>query len=215
MAEKNCIGNCRVCGAPYEYGRIGRPQKYCSPECRAKAPRRPITAKCKVDGCDKLARSNTADECQSHYSVRWVAARDAAKRAATASSPCATCGGPLGCSLKRRYCSKECRDNGAVTRAVRRRVGRAYMAARRGVESVQFDPLDVLERDGWRCQLCGIATPRRLRGQSDARAPELDHIIPLSKGGPHTPWNTQCLCRRCNRSKSDSAVGQLGLPIPP
>lgn len=25
----------------------------------------------------------------------------------------------------------------------------------------RFDPIEVLERDGWRCHLCGIATPKR------------------------------------------------------
>lgn len=30
-----------------------------------------------------------------------------------------------------------------------------------------------------------------------------DHIIPLSKGGPHRLFNTQTMCEVCNREKSD------------
>lgn len=30
-----------------------------------------------------------------------------------------------------------------------------------------------------------------------------DHIIPLSKGGPHRLFNTQTMCETCNRDKAD------------
>lgn len=33
---------------------------------------------------------------------------------------------------------------------------------------------------------------------------EIDHIIPLSKGGKHDEINFQALCRACNRKKSNS-----------
>jgi 5-methylcytosine-specific restriction endonuclease McrA len=32
-------------------------------------------------------------------------------------------------------------------------------------------------------------------------SPELDHIIPLAKGGDHTKSNVQCVCASCNRKK--------------
>ena len=60
----------------------------------------------------------------------------------------------------------------------------------------------VFERDGWRCQICGCDTPRELRGDRRApNAPQLDHIIPMSKGGGHTWDNVQCACARCNNQK--------------
>lgn len=86
-------------------------------------------------------------------------------------------------------------------------------ARRRGVQCERIDPLAVLERDGWRCMLCGIGTPRRLRGTCDPRAPEMDHIIPLAAGGTHTWGNVQCACRACNHAKGARPLGQLGLPI--
>lgn len=50
----------------------------------------------------------------------------------------------------------------------------------------------VLNRDGWRCRECGRAG--RL---------EVDHVVPLDKGGD--PWaesNLQCLCRACHIEKT-------------
>lgn len=54
----------------------------------------------------------------------------------------------------------------------------------------------IKERDGYTCQICGLSNkdePNLLL--------EIDHIIPLSKGGMTTEGNLQTLCWRCNRSK--------------
>lgn len=75
------------------------------------------------------------------------------------------------------------------------------------------DPIKVFKRDSWKCKICGVNTPQKLRGTYDDNAPELDHIIPLSKGGSHTYINTQCLCRKCNRAKSNKLIGQLILAL--
>ena len=53
----------------------------------------------------------------------------------------------------------------------------------------------VLLRDGARCRRC--RTPVNL---------EVDHIIPVSKGGRTEESNLQTLCRRCNRAKSKKLV---------
>jgi hypothetical protein len=74
-----------------------------------------------------------------------------------------------------------------------------------------IDPFVVFDRDDWRCQLCGVSTPRKLRGTYEPSAPELDHIIPVSKGGMHTYLNTQCACRRCNIKKGNKILGQMRL----
>ncbi len=70
----------------------------------------------------------------------------------------------------------------------------------------------VLERDGWRCQICGCSTPKELSGKHKPNSPEMDHRIPASLGGPHSYANCQCTCRRCNLMKSNkSIIGQLPL----
>jgi hypothetical protein len=53
----------------------------------------------------------------------------------------------------------------------------------------------VLVRDGGRCRKC-----RRSINL------EMDHIVPISKGGKTEEANLQTLCRRCNRAKSKKLV---------
>lgn len=48
------------------------------------------------------------------------------------------------------------------------------------------------DRDGPGCAACG--------SQSN---PEVDHIVPMSRGGSDELGNLQILCRSCNRRKSD------------
>ena len=53
----------------------------------------------------------------------------------------------------------------------------------------------IYERDGYRCRKCGV---------SDRYAQlEIDHIIPIAKGGKTTYDNLQTLCHRCNVEKGD------------
>ena len=81
-----------------------------------------------------------------------------------------------------------------------------------GVSYEPINPIRVLERDGWRCQICGEKTPKRLRGKQAPRSPEIDHRVPLAMGGGHTWDNVQCACRECNAAKAASrVVGQMNL----
>lgn len=48
----------------------------------------------------------------------------------------------------------------------------------------------ILERDGYRCVLCGSGGPL-----------EVDHRTPLARGGSNDETNLQTLCRPCNRRK--------------
>ena len=67
---------------------------------------------------------------------------------------------------------------------------------------LKIDLVSILERDGWICYLCGDEAPRDLRGTFNAKAPEVDHIIPVSRGGSHTPGNCACAHRGCNFAKA-------------
>lgn len=54
----------------------------------------------------------------------------------------------------------------------------------------------VLKRDQFRCQICGAS-------QADGVKLEVDHIMPISKGGKTEMSNLRTLCERCNRGKRD------------
>jgi 5-methylcytosine-specific restriction endonuclease McrA len=55
----------------------------------------------------------------------------------------------------------------------------------------------ILNRDKFRCQCCG-RNPKE-----DGVKLEIDHILPVSKGGKNDYNNLQTLCRDCNRGKGD------------
>jgi 5-methylcytosine-specific restriction endonuclease McrA len=67
--------------------------------------------------------------------------------------------------------------------------------------------LKVVRRDNYICQICHNHVP-------DDEI-ELDHIIPISKGGPTNVENLRLLCRACNRKKSNSTSGLVGDPRNP
>jgi 5-methylcytosine-specific restriction endonuclease McrA len=59
----------------------------------------------------------------------------------------------------------------------------------------------VFARDGWVCQYCGV------------QAENVDHVIPRSRGGPHTWENVVAACRRCNSKKENRLPSEAGLVL--
>lgn len=163
------------------------------------------------DQCvDGVRRRHQVDRLPRRRQVAETLHRAAAREVACARCCCVFC--PLYASKYREggYC-KPCADEVQRLKS-NSKVGDNLARARKfGVARRYFNELHILERDGWRCQLCGVSTPKRLRGTRDDRAPELDHIVPLSVGGAHLPENVQCACRRCNQQKRAKARGQMKL----
>ncbi|MCY3784598.1 MAG: HNH endonuclease [Chloroflexi bacterium] len=105
---------------------------------------------------------------------------------------------------KRRYRAK----HGEKTRAARRRwddanrdTVRAHVAKRRArIRGVEVRPFPrqwiatLVFQQGGLCNGC-----RQPFGET--MPPTLDHVHPISKGGPHAPENTQALCLSCNAAK--------------
>lgn len=65
---------------------------------------------------------------------------------------------------------------------------------------VRFRALDIFDRDGWICGICNQPVDPAARFPDWSRA-SLDHVIPLSRGGPHTPTNAQLAHLSCNVRK--------------
>lgn len=218
-----CIG-CRSSFHHVQTGR-GRKPRYCSPECRLardkaqkaacgerrkagirrnKAPSRtPTMISISCEHCGHAATVERASQgnrfcsrrCREDYHWELRKADPLAERTCRARG---TAFQPKGTAHV--YCTTKCRY----------RVWYPKKRALRRAQTVgNVDPVRVFERDGWKCQLCGIAAPKRLRGSCDPQAPELDHIVPLSKGGAHTYENTQCAHRSCNMWKGSKPLGQL------
>lgn len=79
---------------------------------------------------------------------------------------------------------------------------RVYAATRRARARGQFienvDAFVVYERDQGICGICGESVPRERF--------DVDHIVPLAKGGEHSYANVQAAHPSCNYSKRDRLV---------
>jgi 5-methylcytosine-specific restriction endonuclease McrA len=61
---------------------------------------------------------------------------------------------------------------------------------------------EVLRRDNHACQYCG-----------STRHLTIDHVLPRSKGGPHSWDNVVTACEKCNAAKGDRLLPELGLQL--
>lgn len=225
---------CRQCGVGFiEKSRsarqiaAGAKQLFCSKACagdarrkyattreakaayrlRAKADRAPRHVACSECG-QESSKVTCSAACATLRANRRARERYAVEQPLRAFA-CAECGRavtpPLG-NTRRAYCSEVC-----AKRSGKRANRKAERARRRSQQVEPVNPTKVFDRDGWKCQLCGKSTPRKLRGKNLPNSPELDHIVPLAAGGEHSYRNTQCACRACNGVKAANPLGQLRL----
>lgn len=209
-------------------------RKYCSPDCAYEGNKRvnkgrryprkphwkggqhyPIHAlMCQVCGGpfqSKLSRQKTCGYECGYVLLRRYGAAASERRRAAKQRPCQRCGQlfvPHRLNREQRerghvprFCSKECYLGGRGPIPPRPH-------KRRGDPVWRVDPLTILRRDNWICHLCGKRAPAKLRGTTDDRAPEIDHILPVSQGGTHVSENLACAHRRCNRRKGRRPLGQ-------
>lgn len=74
-------------------------------------------------------------------------------------------------------------------------------AEKLGVEAVLVSLASIIERDGDNCYLCG--------GWMSVHEMSFEHVIPLSRGGTHTPDNIKAAHRLCNFRKSTRLVEEI------
>jgi len=150
--------------------------------------------------CGVLTRALT---CSEAHAARWALISICKYTQPRTCQVCAVEYCALPFTPSRGVCSESCaRDRSARQKRTGKLKRRARIAGNGPVEDI--DPYVVFDRDNWACQRCGCRTPPSLRGTHVADAPELDHIVPLARGGTHTFDNVQLLCRQCNNRKSDT-----------
>ena len=142
-------------------------------------------------------RRTCSEECRSKRNAR-----------ALSDVPCKTCARKF---KPRRggqtYCSLPCRPQSATLepatlRQHKRDYAKRYQARKRGVLIERFTSLEVYERDGWMCGICGRPVDKTLRHPHHMAA-SIDHVLPLACGGAHTRANVQCAHWICNSRKTD------------
>lgn len=169
----------------------------------------------RYDASRMTGLSLCSETCRdAHLREKYIAANDNGRDRSP--RPCGECGevfAPAYGDARRVFCSKECNRKAAVAKAKTSGAKAANRAVRKMRERAAFvervNPIEVFTRDGWKCQLCGAKTPSALRGTYEPRAPELDHIMPISAGGEHSYRNVQCACRECNGRKGATPMGQM------
>lgn len=208
---------CEYCGCTFQLYRNAKVQKHCSKSCVSLA----ANARKKQNRSAQTCKSCAADldrrgmYCRKCHDQRIEAARK---------GKCRICDQQYFRAAKYdRCCSDECKDAAAeraeklkkARNKKRRTKVRGKDRDRARHAGVAYEPVNrlfVFARDKWRCQLCGCSTPKSLKGKNQPRSPELDHIVPLAMGGPHTYANVQCACRECNQEKGGyRAMGQVPL----
>lgn len=75
---------------------------------------------------------------------------------------------------------------------------------------VEYEPVQlgkVLERDGWKCGICGKKISKK-SVYPHPMSPSLDHVIPMSRGGGHLYANVQAAHFVCNTLKGNGSAGE-------
>lgn len=120
-------------------------------------------------------------------------------------STCEHCGAEFMANKRRGvFCSPECTAVGKHRRNVKH--VQARRARERAVTVEPFFPLEVYERDGWICRLCGDPIDR-VAVKPHPHSRSIDHIVPIALGGEHSIRNVQAAHLGCNVRKGCRLVG--------
>jgi len=79
-------------------------------------------------------------------------------------------------------------------------------------EVEHFRPVEIYERDRWRCGICRKRVRKALTAPHPG-APSIDHIIPVVEGGAHVRANVRLAHLCCNVSRGARGGGEQLLLI--
>lgn len=89
---------------------------------------------------------------------------------------------------------------------------KSRMQRRNAVRTNAYVDSEVFERDGWTCYLCG----KPIDPKADRRkkwGAQIEHVVPISRGGVDGEENVRAAHRRCNFMKHNSLLEELALPF--
>lgn len=226
---------CLGCGVALTNGpRTRNPKKWCSESCRAenyarvhpdRAARRKMVSAARAKKRAEAVEASKppkprCENCGTDLASRRAGIRfcsapacQRAKRVADARvAPRCTVEGCERPQIARGMCGSHCALDWAKRNPERSAAGKArYRARKRDAFVEDVIPVEVFERDGWRCGICGERIPKGAR-YPDPRSASVDHVIPLSRGGTHEMKNAQATHLLCNALKRDRGSGdQLAL----
>jgi hypothetical protein len=201
--KKKSVAPTRAC----ECGQPIPPKQQRCPDCKAKSERRKRERKaakaraardaagkqCRCGSLIPNGKRNLCEDCRIANARACWARKDAAKAAQRQATGCQNCGGAT--AARARLCPV-CRMDSAVQKGKVHRLRRDLLIKTTNDGTVKMDEIWV--RDKGRCRLCKTVLVRETA--------HLDHIIPLSKGGPHWRENVQLLCACCNSWKGDALL---------
>src|SRR5262245_5187744 len=64
----------------------------------------------------------------------------------------------------------------------------------------------IYERDSYTCQHCGRDLSLWVGRNAATIRIELDHVVPVSKGGSNAHWNLLTSCSDCNKKRGDADI---------
>ncbi len=200
---------CAECAGPLVQPAKGAPKKYCSAACKRRAGNRrvnrslmplaqPTSRTCAHCGKAFTAKSRDRIYCydgwcrQAAYHARRKTG--AARLVGEHEVSCDECNTLFTAKYpSARWCSKLCAN---------RYWGRMRARQRRVRTEANYTDLEVFERDGWRCHICGDLIDWTAPRTSPLGA-TIDHIVPLSKGGADDLGNVAAAHHQCNIAKGN------------
>lgn len=200
---------CAECAAPINQAGTGAPRKYCSIICKQRAGNRrvnrsrmplaqPAERICAHCGKAFVAKSRDRIYCYDGWCNQ--AAYQKRKRAGSVKLvvehgvTCDECGSAFMAKYpSARWCSKLCAN---------RHWGRVRARQRRQRTEANYTDLEVFQRDGWWCHICGELTDWTVP-RTHPRGATIDHVVPLTKGGLDELGNVATAHHQCNISKGN------------
>jgi hypothetical protein len=77
-------------------------------------------------------------------------------------------------------------------------------ARRFGCHYEFVNKFDIYNRDGYKCMYCGVDVVVCKKYKHNQAS--IDHVVPMSKGGPHSPTNIVTCCMPCNMKKGNNLI---------